>query len=57
MELPTAAIVTFALAAIDTLLLPLASVPIILPLKKLLPAPTNIAYELVIVALVVAAST
>ena len=53
--LPTAATVTLPLAvAILTLLLPFAHVPMILPPKKLLPAPTNIAYELVTVALVLA---
>ena len=42
--LPAAAIVTLPFAVPkNTLLLPLANVPIMLPPKKLLPAPTNIA--------------
>ena len=50
--LPTAAIVTLLLAVpINTLLLPFANVPIILPVNLALP-PASIEYALVIVALV-----
>ena len=52
--LPTAAMVTLPLAAaMYTLLLPFATVPMMLPKKRELPATIN-AYELVIVALVLA---
>ena len=51
--LPTALILTLPLAlGIFTLLLPLACTPMILPPKNALPDATNIAYELVTVALV-----
>ena len=52
--LPTAATVTFPFAAaMYTLLLPFANVPVMLPKKRALP-PTINAYELVMVALVLA---